>query len=68
LAHIERLRVKAAVNWGGPIHYYFQSAWQRKALQRREYLFGLFEARSALYGVNTLEAFKWNALKTLDII
>jgi esterase/lipase len=57
LAHIERRRIKAAVNWGGPIHYYFQPEWQLKALQTREYLFGLFQARSALYGVNTLEAF-----------
>jgi tetratricopeptide (TPR) repeat protein len=57
LAYTERKRLKAAVNWGGPIHNYFQPEWQRKALQTREYLFGLFEARSALYGVNTLEAF-----------
>lgn len=57
LAYTERKRLKAAVNWGGPIHNYFQPEWQRKALQTREYLFGLFEARSALYGVKTLEAF-----------
>jgi esterase FrsA len=57
LAYTERKRLKAAVNWGGPVHNYFQPEWQRKALQTREYLFGLFEARSALYGVNTLEAF-----------
>ena len=52
-----RNRRKATVNWGGPIHNYFQLEWRRKALQTQEYLFGLFEARSALYGVNTREAF-----------
>jgi pimeloyl-ACP methyl ester carboxylesterase len=57
LAHVERRRVRAAVNWGGPIHHYFQPEWQRKALQTREYLFGLFEARAALYGAGTLDAF-----------
>lgn len=57
MAYVERQRIRAAVNWGGPIHYYFQPEWQRKALQTREYLFGLFDARAALYGVNTVEAF-----------
>lgn len=72
LAHIERKRLKAAVNWGGPIHYCFQPEWQRKALQTREYLFGLFEARSAIYGVNNLEAFldagSKFSLQTLEIL
>ncbi|MBI2369707.1 MAG: alpha/beta hydrolase, partial [Deltaproteobacteria bacterium] len=57
IAHVERRRIRAAVNWGGPVHYYFQPEWQRKALGTREYLFGLFEARAALYGVNTVEEF-----------
>ena len=39
------------------MHGYFQPDWQRKALGTREYLFGLFEARAAVYGVKTLEDF-----------
>jgi hypothetical protein len=42
---------------GGPVHNYFQKEWQSKALGTREYLFGLFEARSAVYGVKTLDEF-----------
>jgi fermentation-respiration switch protein FrsA (DUF1100 family) len=39
------------------VHEYFQPAWQRKALGTREYLFELFEARAAIYGVSTLDDF-----------
>jgi pimeloyl-ACP methyl ester carboxylesterase len=57
LAYGERARLRGAVVQGGPIHAYFQPEWQRKALGTREYLFELFEARSAVYGVHTLEEF-----------
>ena len=39
------------------MHNYFQPEWQKKALGTREYLFGLFEARAAVYGVKTLDDF-----------
>lgn len=57
LAYSERDRLLGAVVQGGPVHHYFQPDWQRKALGTREYLFGLFEARSAVYGVKTLDDF-----------
>jgi pimeloyl-ACP methyl ester carboxylesterase len=57
IAYDEPYRLKAVVVWGGPIHEYFQRNWQLKALGTREYLFDLFEARSSVYGVNTLEEF-----------
>jgi len=57
LAYTERARLRGAVVQGGPVHAYFQPEWQRKALGTREYLFELFEARSAVYGVHTLEEF-----------
>ncbi len=56
-AYLERERLRGAVVQGGPVHHYFQPDWQRGALGNREYLFGLFEARSAVYGVDTLEDF-----------
>lgn len=72
IAHIERRRIRAAVNWGGPIHHYFQPGWQRTALHTREYLMDLFPARAALYGVNTVEAFleegPKRSLQTLGIL
>jgi len=57
LAYSEKDRLLGAVVQGGPVHHYFQPDWQRKALGTREYLFGLFEARSAVYGAKTLDEF-----------
>jgi esterase FrsA len=57
LAYTEKDRIRGAVVQGGPVHGYFQPDWQRKALGTREYLFGLFEARAAVYGVKTLDEF-----------
>lgn len=57
LAYTEKDRIRGAVVQGGPVHGYFQPDWQRKALGTREYLFGLFEARAAVYGVKTLDDF-----------
>jgi len=57
LAYAERERIRGAVVQGGPVHAYFQPAWQRKALGTREYLFELFEARAAVYGTATLDEF-----------
>jgi esterase FrsA len=57
LAYTEKDRIRGAVVQGGPAHGYFQPDWQRKALGTREYLFGLFEARAAVYGVKTLDEF-----------
>ena len=57
LAYVERERLRAVVNWGGPTHNYFQREWQLKALGTREYLFDLFAARAGVYGATTLEDF-----------
>jgi esterase FrsA len=57
LAYSERARIRGAVLQGAPIHQYFQPEWQRKAIATREYLFELFEARAAIYGVSTLDDF-----------
>lgn len=57
MALAEPQRLKAVVNWAGPVHAYFQRDWQLKALGTREYLFDLFPARAAVYGVSTLEDF-----------
>jgi esterase FrsA len=57
LSFTEMERFRGSVVWGGPIHAYFQPDWQRKALGTREYLFDLFPARAAVYGVSTMDDF-----------
>lgn len=57
LGFTEKDRLKAAVDWAGPGHTYFQPEWQTKALGTREYLFDLFAARASVYGVDKLEEF-----------
>ena len=57
LAVTERGRIRGAVLQGAPVHEYFQPDWQKKAIGTRDYLFELFEARAAIYGVSTLDAF-----------
>lgn len=57
LAYTERERIRGAVVQGGPVHEYFQPEWQKKAVGTREYLFELFEARAAIYGVSGLDDF-----------
>ena len=57
LAYTERGRLRGAVVHGVGIHGYFQPEWQKKGLATREYLFDLFPARSAVYGVSTMEEF-----------
>lgn len=61
MAYVEPGRIKAAVVRGGPIHEYFQPDWQRKSWGTSEYLFGLKEARMAVYGFKTGEDDKFLA-------
>lgn len=73
-AYVERDRIKAAVVRGGPIHEYFQPEWQRKSWGTSEYLFGLKEARMAVYGFKEgeddkfLEAMKPFSLQARGIL
>ena len=57
LGFTEKDRLKATVDWAGPAHAYFQPEWQKKALGTREYLFDLFAARAAVYGVKEIDEF-----------
>jgi esterase FrsA len=55
LAHVEPKRLRAVVNWGGGIHYFFQPEWQMKSKNADSYLFDLIEARANLFGKKTME-------------
>jgi pimeloyl-ACP methyl ester carboxylesterase len=57
LAVTERARIRGAIVQAGPVHATFQPEWQRRGVGTREYLFELFEARSAIYGARTLDEF-----------
>jgi esterase FrsA len=57
LGFTEKDRLRAAVDWAGPAHAYFQPEWQKKALGTREYLFDLFAARASVYGVKDIDEF-----------
>jgi esterase FrsA len=53
LAHVEPERLRAVVNWGGGIHYFFQPEWQERSRNADSYLFDLIEARANLFGKKT---------------
>ena len=57
LAYLEKARLRGAVVQGGPIHDYYSAEWQKKSLGTPEYLFDLFAARAAIYGVESLDEF-----------
>jgi dipeptidyl aminopeptidase/acylaminoacyl peptidase len=55
LAYVERARLLGAVVQGGPVDDYYTAEWQKKSLGTPEYLFDLFAARAAVYGVTTVD-------------
>lgn len=57
LAYLEKDRLKGVVIPSPSAHDYFQPEWQRVALTTPEYLFDLFPARAAIYGVETMDEF-----------
>ena len=55
MAYLEHKRIRAAVNWGGPVHHFFQPDWQKYLLQTQGYLFGQLETLRYAYKVATFE-------------
>jgi acetyl esterase/lipase len=55
LAHLAPDKLRAAVNWGGGIHYFFQPEWQQRSRNADSYLFDLIEARANLFGKKTFD-------------
>jgi esterase FrsA len=50
LAHLYPDRFRAAVNWGGGVHYMFQPDWIEKSRYPDSYLMELVETRSRMLG------------------
>jgi hypothetical protein len=57
LGFVEKARLRGVVSQAPIADKYFSTGWQNVALGTREYLFDLFAARSAVYGVKTMDAF-----------
>ncbi|MBZ5660239.1 MAG: alpha/beta fold hydrolase [Acidobacteriia bacterium] len=57
IAYTEKDRLRGAVVQGGPVHDYYTAEWQKESLGTPEYLFDLFAARAAIYGVKSLDEF-----------
>ena len=55
LAHAAPEKLRAAVNWGGGIHYFFQPEWQERSRHADSYLFDLIEARANLFGKSNFD-------------
>lgn len=55
LAHVAPHQLRAAVNWGGGIHHFFQPEWQERSRHADSYLFDLIEARANLFGKKSFE-------------
>jgi esterase/lipase len=55
LAHMATERLRAAVNWGGGVHYFFQPQWQERSRHADSYLFDLIEARANLFGKKSFD-------------
>ena len=55
LAHVAPEKLRAAVNWGGGIHYFFQPEWQERSRHADSYLFDLIEARANLFGKSNFD-------------
>ncbi len=68
MAHVEAERLRAAVVWGGGVHYFFQQEWLRQSTNAESYLMDHDIARCSAFGVNSVEELikPWSALSLKD--
>jgi len=68
MAHVEAKRLRAAVVWGGGVHYFFQENWLRESTNAESYLMDHDIARCRLFGVDRIdELFQpWSELSLKD--
>ena len=55
MAYVESKRLKAAVQWGGPIHHTFQEPWLRQLRDDRLYLWSLLDSMIYAHNVKDLD-------------
>jgi hypothetical protein len=68
MAFVEAKRLRAAVVWGGGVHYFFQADWLRESTNAESYLMDHDIARCRLFGIEKFDdLFKpWSALSLKD--
>jgi pimeloyl-ACP methyl ester carboxylesterase len=68
MAYVEANRLRAAVVWGGGVHYFFQPDWLRESTHADSYLMDHDVARCRLFGVADLDqlAEPWSRLSLED--
>jgi esterase FrsA len=55
IAYVEAKRLRAAVVWGGGVHYFFQEDWLRKSTNAESYLMDHDIARASAFGVESVD-------------
>ena len=68
MAHVEAHRLRAAIVWGGGVHYFFQEDWLRESTNADSYLMDHDIARCRLFGVINLDELlkPWAGLSLVD--
>jgi esterase FrsA len=68
MAFVEAKRLRAAIVWGGGVHYFFQQDWLRESTNAESYLMDHDLARCRLFGVDKFEDLftPWSQLSLKD--
>ncbi len=57
MAYVERKRLRAAVNWGGPVHYTFEKPWVQEMLKDNLYFWPILD--SFVYASHSKDVDDW---------
>ena len=57
MAYLERQRLRAAVNWGGPVHYSYQEAWAQEMMKDNLYFWPILD--SFVYASHSRDVNEW---------
>lgn len=57
MAYVERKRLRAAVNWGGPVHYTFEKSWVQEMLKDNLYFWPILD--SFVYASHSKDVEDW---------
>jgi dienelactone hydrolase len=61
MAYAEPKRIRAAVAWGGPVHYTFQEPWLQHLQEDKTYLWPFLDSMVYAHHVKDVEALRENA-------
>lgn len=61
MAYVENKRIRAAVEWGGPIHYTFQEDWLHKLQDDKPYLWPFLDSMVYAHHVKDVEELRAQA-------